>query len=184
MSQFLDMNGLVHYNGIIQPPLADIIDSGAKNIANMSLSSFTTLTKDGVTVTLTDDLITTSGTGGTNSNNFFNIFYKPDVMLIPPGNWVGMIDGTGIENFRIEIYYNTASDTQKGLFGQPFAFTIPDNITYSFLRITSKPSTDCTGSFKLMICAQTFWNISKKYVPYGNGSITDAQIDSLWNTNS
>ena len=32
MSQYLDINGLAHYNGIMKPPLANLIDKGEKNI--------------------------------------------------------------------------------------------------------------------------------------------------------
>jgi len=146
--------------------LADLIDNGSKNIANMTLSSFTTTTKDGVTVSLSDDTITTSGNSGTSGNSFYNVFYNGNSALLPDGDWVASLYGTGIENFRIEVYDNVTGDVVKGQFGVPFHFSIPTGVNQSFLRITQKPSATCTGSFRLMICLKAAWDISTKFVPY------------------
>ena len=115
--------------------LVPVIDNGAKNIADMSKSSFTTLTKDSVTVTLSGDTITASGTGGTATNNFFNVFYVSNALLVPSGTWVISLVGTGINNFRVEEYDNAHSDVVKGDFGQPLLVTVPDNATQSYIRI-------------------------------------------------
>lgn len=152
-------------NQVITPALIEQVDN-AKNIAGMDKSSFTTLTKDSVTVTLSGDTITTSGTGGTSTNNFFNIFYKPNVLLIPAGTWVASLHGTGTGNFRIEEFDNVTGNALKGEFGEPLTFTIPENATLSYIRITSKPSTNCAGTFKLMICTASDWAVSQKFVPY------------------
>lgn len=146
--------------------LVDVVDNGAKNTADMSKSSFTTLTKDSVTVTLSGDTITASGTGGTSTNNFFNIYFQTNTLLIPAGTWVISLAGTGIDKFRVEEYDNAHSDVVKGDFGQPLIATVPDNATLSYIRITSKPSTNCAGNFKLMITTPAAWDVSHKYVPY------------------
>ena len=146
--------------------LVELIDSSAKNIANMTLSSFTTATKDGVTVSLSDDTITASGNSGTSGNSFYNVFYNGNSALLPDGDWVASLYGTGIENFRIEVYDNVTGDVVKGQFGVPFHFSIPTGVNQSFLRIAQKPSATCTGSFKLMICLKAAWDISDAFVPY------------------
>lgn len=147
--------------------LVELVDNGAKNIADMSKSTFTSTQKDGVTVTLSGDNIVSSGNSGTGTNNFFNVYYKSmSDVLIPSGTWVAALIGTGIENFRIEIYDSTKTDLIKGSFGEPVTFTLGEGVTGSYARITSKPSTDCTGSFKLLICSPAAWNISHAYQPY------------------
>ena len=153
-------------NSTLTPAAIKAVDEGGKNIADMSKSSFTTLKKDSVTVTLSGDTITASGTGGTATNNFFNIYYQPDTLLIPEGTWVASLHGTGTGNFRIEEYDDVNGIVLKGEFGEPFTFTLPENATLSYIRITSKPSTNCDGTFKLMICNVADWNVSQKYVPY------------------
>lgn len=147
--------------------LIELVDGGAKNIADMSKSTFTSTQKDGVTVTLSGDSITASGNSGTGTNNFFNVYYKTlSDVLIPSGMWTAVLIGTGIENFRVEIYDSTKPDIIKGDFGQPLTFTIAEGVTGSYARITTKPSSDCTGSFKLLICSSAAWDISQAYVPY------------------
>lgn len=146
--------------------LVEQIDAGSKNIADMSKTSYTTLTKDGVTVTLSGDTITASGTGGTQTNNFFNVFLASSVLLVPAGTWVIALVGAGIDNFRVEEYDNAHSDVIKGNFGQPLTVTVPDNATLSYIRITSKPSTNCAGTFKLMICTAAAWKISQTFQSY------------------
>lgn len=147
--------------------LVELVDSGAKNIADMSKSTFTSTQKDGVTVTLSGDSIISSGNSGTGTNNFFNVYFKSTTdALIPSGTWVAALIGTGIDNFRIEVYDNTKSDMVKGEFGQALKFTIGNGATGSYVRITTKPSTDCTGSFKLLICSPAAWDISQTYQPY------------------
>lgn len=150
----------------ITPALIEQVDGGSKNIADMSKSSFTTLTKDSVTVTLSGDTITASGTGGTATNNFFNIFYVSNALLVPSGTWVISLVGTGINNFRVEEYDNAHPDVVKGDFGQPLTVTVPNDATQSYIRIASKPSTNCAGTFNLMICTAADWAISQKFVPY------------------
>lgn len=147
--------------------LVELVDGGAKNIADMSKSVFTTTQKDGVTVTLSGDSIVSSGNSSTNTNNFFNVYFKSTTdALIPSGTWVAALIGTGIDNFRIEVYDNTKSDMVKGEFGQALEFTIDNGVTGSYVRITNKPSTDCTGSYKLLICTKAAWDISHAYQPY------------------
>jgi hypothetical protein len=153
-------------NPTLTPAAIKAVDEGAKNVAGMDKSSFTTLTKDSVTVTLSGDTITTSGTSGTSTNNFFNIFYEPNVLLVPAGTWIASLHGTGTENFRIEEFDDVAGNALKGEFGRPLTFTIPENATLSYIRITSKPSTNCAGTFKLMICTASDWAVSQKFVPY------------------
>lgn len=146
--------------------LVELVDSGAKNIADMSKSTFTSTQKDGVTVTLSGDTITSTGNSGTTTNSFYNVFYASSQILIPSGNWVASLSGTGIENFRLEEYDNVTGDVRKGDFGAPFPFTVPNGVTSSYLRITQKPSSNCAGTFKLMICSKAAGDISHAFVPY------------------
>lgn len=150
----------------IEPALKSIINDGPKNTADMTSTTFTTVSKDGVTVTLSGDVITTSGNSGTTTNSFYNVYYTPNTVMIPPGTWCASLHGSGIENFRLEIYDNITGDVTRGNFGDPFTFTIPDGVSVSYLRITQKPSSACDGSFRLMICRPEYYEMTTQYEPY------------------
>ena len=146
--------------------LVELVDGGAKNVADMSKSTFTTNAKDGVTVTLSGDMITSTGTSGSLTNQFHRILYDAGKFLIPAGMWIAVLIGTGTNAFRIEVNSSSYSDLVKGTFGNPVQFTIPEGDTESYACITQKPRTNCAGTFKLMICTPAEWKISQTYQPY------------------
>lgn len=146
--------------------LVELVDSGAKNVADMSKSTFTTSAKDGVTVTMSGDTITSTGTSGTATNQFHRILYDAGKLLIPAGTWIAALIGTGTDAFRIEVNSSSYSDLVKGTYGNPVQFTIPEGDTESYARITQKPSTNCAGTFKLMITTPAAWKISQTFQQY------------------
>jgi hypothetical protein len=182
MSQFLDINGLAHYNGIMQPPVANLIDSGPKN---KLLITTTNGSSSQLTWTVSDDkIITVSGTNNGSSTITIPLIgttYQPNSFI---GDYLSGINGGSSSTYKITTYYSSngstwASETTiyKGV------HIIRD---YPYFRINIEIVAGATLdniSFSPMICTKADWNISKKYVPYGNGSITDAQIDSLWENN-
>lgn len=146
--------------------LIEIVDGGAKNVADMTKSTFTSNQKDGVTVTLSGDMITSTGTSGSATNQFHRILYDEGKLLIPAGTWIAALIGTGTDAFRIEVMSSSYSDLIKGAYGSALQFTIPSGDTVSYLRITQKTSTNCAGTFKLMITTHAAWKISQTYQPY------------------
>ena len=77
--------------------LIELVDGGAKNIADLTSTTkttYTTATSNGVTITRNGDIFTISGTSDTNDNIFFNIYYagSASTKIIPPGNWVAIIE--------------------------------------------------------------------------------------------
>lgn len=154
-------------NNVVRAPIARLVDAGAKNIADMSKTSFTSLTKGGVTVTLSGDTFTSFGTSTSDANVFFNVFYVDlSTVLIPSGKWVAVLEGTGIENFRVEEFDSYNEAVLKGEFGKPFRFEIHTGVTVSYVRITTKPNALCDGNFRLMICKEEDYEISQEFVPY------------------
>lgn len=187
MSQFLDMNGLAHYNGIIQPPLADIIDSGAKNIIEVADAI---CEKNGVTATLNSDgSIVLSGQAEGASSNFLicndlktgsqSASYSS---LIPIKSGIYIVSGVLDSRVSLQVLnYNSSSDVD--IFDSNEFTATKQYIDFRLIvRRTADFSTPLT--IYPMCCTKAAWNISQAYVPYGNGSITDTQIDSLWSTNS
>lgn len=156
------------YSGGVWLPLAELIDTGAKNIVDISKTTFTTNTKDGVTVSRTGENFTVTGTGGTSTNNFFNLYYAPNDIFIPSGTWVFYLDGIGLDDIRLEVSDDVSPDVQKGLYGEnPYICTVPDGITRSHFRICTRAGVSFVNtSFRIMICTPTLWDISNSYQPY------------------
>ena len=151
--------------------LMTTIDKGAKNIVDVNNMIYDTLEKDGVTLTRNGDTYTVTGIGGTSTNNFFNVYYIPNTILIPSGTWTFALIGTDLDDIRIEVYDDATGDTQKGTYGETsITFTIPSGVTLSYLRVCTKPGANFNTSntaFKIMICKPSEYAISNAYVPYG-----------------
>lgn len=151
--------------------LLPVINKGAKNIVDVNNMIYDTLEKDGVTITRNGDTYTVTGIGGTSTNNFFNVYYIPNTILIPSGTWTFALIGTDLDDIRIEVYDDATGATQKGTYGETsITFTIPSGVTLSYLRICTKPGANFNTSntaFKIMICKPSEYAISNAYVPYG-----------------
>ena len=50
----------------------------------------------------------------------------------------------------------------------------------TFIYVVRLGSASGSQTFYPMICTKATWDISQNYVPYGNGSISDNEIDTLW----
>lgn len=151
--------------------LIELVDGGAKNIADLTSTTkttYTTATSNGVTITRNGDIFTISGTSDTNDNIFFNIYYagSASTKIIPPGNWVAIIEdytGTVVNDIAVQIVAPTAS---AKVYGVPIQFSLSGSESGNRLRVNLRPSTTYDGSFKLMICTKAAWDISQVYVPY------------------
>lgn len=151
--------------------LVELVDSGAKNIADFTSTTktiYTTATSHGITITRNGDIFTISGTSDTNENVFFNIYYSgsPSTKMIPPGNWVALIEdytGSIVKDIAVQPCTPTASPK---VYGIPVQFSLSGSEEGNWLRVNLRPSTTYDGSFRLMICTKAAWDISHKYQPY------------------
>ena len=161
--------------------LVELVDGGAKNIADFTSTTktiYTTATSNGVTITRSGDIFTISGTSDTDDNIFFNIYYagSPSVKIIPPGNWVALIeDYTGSIVKDIAVQPCIPASLPKA-YGTPVQFRLSGAERGNWLRVNIRPSTAYDGSFRLMICSQKDYTISPKFVPYAmsNAELTEA----------
>lgn len=151
--------------------LVELVDGGAKNIADLTSTTkttYTTATSNGVTITRNGDIFTISGTSDTNDNIFFNIYYagSASTKIIPPGNWVAIIEdytGTVVNDIAVQI---VAPTTSAKVYGVPIQFSLSGSESGNRLRVNLRPSTTYDGSFRLMICTKAAWDISHEYQPY------------------
>lgn len=149
--------------------LVETVDGGAKNIADIGKSSYSTTTKKNATVTLTGDTFTvTTPTGETteeDNNILFNIYIDTtSTCILPPGSYVAMLSGTGIEDISVRPVIDGTVVIEP--FGEPVFFDIPSDATSSWVRINLKGLTSYNATFKLMICPKALYDVSPKYVPY------------------
>ena len=151
--------------------LVELVDSGAKNIADLTSTTkttYTTNTSHGVTITRSGDIFTVSGSSDTNNNIFFNIYFAGSVStkIIPPGNWVALIEdytGTVVNDIAVQV---ATPDASPKIYGVPIQFSLSGSESGNWLRVNLRPSTTYDGSFRLMICSEAAWNVSHTYVPY------------------
>ena len=174
-------------NTTLTPAAIKAVDEGAKNIADLTSSTktiYTTATGDGVTITRSGDIFTISGTSGTNTNNFFNIYYggTTTIRMIPPGNWVALIEdytGSVVKDIAVQIAAPAVPPAKP--YGTPVKFSLSGSETGNWLRVNVRPSTTYNGSFRLMICSQDDYAVSQKFVPYAlsNPTLTPALIKQV-----
>ena len=153
--------------------LADIIDSGAKNICQNNL---TTIEKNGVTATTNaDGSITMSGKSTANSD-FLLVYdlFNPSAATsftsnIPAVKGKTLIcPATGNSGIRLQVMeYNSSNDyTSQSNSDSDKTFTLSKN--YMVFRLFVKSSADFTTPVVIypIVCAQAAWNISHAFVPY------------------
>ena len=170
--------------------LVELVDSGAKNIADLTSTTkttYTTATSNGVTITRNGDIFTISGTSDASDNNFFNIYYggSSSAKMVPPGNWVALIeDYTGSVVKDIAVQSCTPAASPK-VYGTPVQFSLSGSESGNWVRVNLRPSTTYNGSFRLMICSQEDYTISPKFVPYARSNreltVTEQYSNSLLN---
>lgn len=149
--------------------IAELIDSGAKNLLQTSCSSQTV---NGVVFTVgTDGTITAEIPDGITANAQLELLPRTDV----PESWIGKTlvlsgspAGGSTSTWRMVLQnatsgYTTLIANEQG--GNQFA--IPDNVTR--IRLVFTVYAGCpaqTVVIKPMVCARSLWRISQQYVPY------------------
>jgi len=149
--------------------LVEIVDSGAKNMADMGKSSYSTTTSKGATVTLTGDTFTVTTPAGEttddDNNIFFNIYFDTaSTCILPPGSYAAMLSGTGIDDISVRPVIDSTVISKP--YGEPVFFDIPSDASNNWVRINLKGLTSYNATFKLMICPKALYDVSSKYVPY------------------
>ena len=158
MSTYLDFNGLQRYHGKIKNTFSEIINDGEKNISSWS-------------------------GGATSTDASYVVSYQPLTLL--PGDYVVSFKTTATSGTTtITFYDSTATSitsiakTNSNTGTLCGSFTIPNNTTAATFSVYSTKS--CTIT-EFMICTAVDWSMSHTYIPYRNRSITNLQIDNIWN---
>lgn len=147
--------------------LAELVDSGAKNLLKITGTSQTIR---GVTFTVNDD--ETVSVDGTNSTSSSAVFYLNILPADTASNYNGCIltgcpQGGSTSTYRLSVQLNSGS------------FTVYASDIGGGSTIHDVPSADCRVAivvypgatvnnliFKPMICTKAAWDISQAYVPY------------------
>lgn len=149
--------------------IAELIDSGAKNLLQTSCSSQTV---NGVVFTVNDDgTITAEIPDGVTSNAQLELLPRTDV----PESWIGKTlvlsgspTGGSTSTWRLVLQnatsgYTTITANEQG--GN--LFTIPDSVTRIRLVFTVYPNCPAqTITIKPMVCDKAAWDVSQNYAPH------------------
>ena len=146
--------------------LAELVDSGAKNLLKITAASQTI---NGVTFTVSDDgTVTVNGTNTGTSSVAFVLVPNQQAILIPDGDYwfLGCPQGGGNNTFDLRWFrYSpnaSAYDTGSGA-----AIHKSGNTTDSNIAIIVKSGVTVNNiTFKPMLCTKAAWDISQEFVPY------------------
>lgn len=165
----LDIHDLRQDNATDRSVLADLIDTGAKNLLEMTHASGS-ITRYGVTCTWDTDAGTMTFTGAHAAADSAAIFEfysgnAVDQKVIPTGEYhlSGVPAGGSTATYRAVLIGITGGvDTGNGA---DFTLSEPH---YAAYRILISGECDFTGgmTFRPMICTQDAWTISQQFVPY------------------
>lgn len=147
-------------NTAITPELIELVDSGAKNLGkyNNSMPSWS-----GATITVTDDGITVSGTA-TGS-------YTGDVIPVNIATttepYVFAFYGSK-SGFNVMLQWKDTTSHYDPFTDSNRVMIIPAGckIDKVYMQRQTSEAATVSGSFKVMWCTLTAWNVSHKYVPY------------------
>lgn len=151
--------------------LVQLIDNGAKNIANWAGS---TSTISGVTFTIgSDGTVSTSGTASARATKQLN-FTVP--ATLPAGDYVlaGCPAGGATTSaiyyclYLMDITANARVTPNNNDTGNGFSFSWTPDSTHTYaIMVDIRNGTSAAGlKFTPMICSKAAWNISHKAVPY------------------
>ena len=147
--------------------LANVIDSGSKNLLEMT-QTLETITRYGVTATYnkTDGTVTLNGEHkSSDPGSIFELYSgnAADTRIIPAGNYhlSGCISGGSTSTWRCVLSPMNVVDTGSG---KDFTLSEP---SYAAWRILI--SGNCTFDnqvFKPMVCTQDSWKTSQQFEPF------------------
>ena len=137
--------------------LAEVVDSGAKNLVD--LSSFTGYSDGSLTMTkASDGTITVTGTV-TGSFVGVNIC----TITLTPGTYVltGCPEGGGVNTWQLDINTGVYEDRGNGV-----VFTVTSTMSTVIRIRIATTSSSITKVFKPMLCTKAAFDVSQKFVPY------------------
>lgn len=146
--------------------LTNVINSGAKNIADTSKVVLQQSAPE-LTFSLTDDVYSIVGTANPEAANyrFLNLYFNDTTtVMIPPGEYTAQLYPANPNARLVSIV--SGSTSERGAFGEPFTFAIPDGATNSWLRVEIVQGTVLDWQFKLMIAPKAQYAISSDFEPY------------------
>jgi hypothetical protein len=158
-------------SGITNAELVELVDSGAKNLANFS---FGTVTEDGVTAVVNSDgSITLNGTKTSSSAYIFRASNTPIKIKT---NTIYVCKGTNNSGVRVQVIGFNEDETDYHLLCNTDTDVIFDSENWHhyyvrILLIGMAMFSDVT--IYPMCCLKTAWDISQAYVPH---SPTNAEL--------
>lgn len=165
MPRYLDFDGLQTYTQQFKPGLAELIDSGAKNVIDINPPSGT----DSAGITYTpnaDKSFTAQGTASALSQKRLFTISAEDATKYNGMILSGCPAGGSSSTYRIAFmmdgspWTTYANDYGNGALIQ----NVPNVPCRVFIYIESGQTVDLT--FKPMICSKAEWNISHSYQHY------------------
>lgn len=162
--------------------LPELVDDGAKNIADMSKTNTVFPdTSTGATITKDGDLFTINGTTNATGTLIVNIYFDTaTTKIIPNGDYVAQLFPYS-NNIKVQA---VGTSIISGENAQPLEFSITSSDTRSWIRIELDHSTTFTNhQFRLMLCKKSEWNISQEFNQYAvsNSVLTQAAINLIDN---
>lgn len=146
--------------------LAELVDSGAKNLLKITVASQTI---GGVTFTVNDDgTVTVDGTNtGTGSVSFMLVTNQQATLISDGDYWLsGCPQGGGTNTFDLRWFRYSPNASAYDI-GSGAAIHKNGNTTDSNIAIVVRPGVTVNNiTFKPMLCTKAAWDISQEFVPY------------------
>lgn len=141
--------------------LIELVDSGDKNIINISLADGSQ--SGGVTATVSEDKQVTLS-GSTTSSDA--VFATSTNVLIPAGTYIGSgcPSGGATDKYRIDYVIN--NDTVYRDTGNGVEFTVADGDVIRSQIVVYRGNTAPSAAFALMVCLKSAYTVSPTYQPH------------------
>ena len=152
--------------------LPELVDDGAKNIADMSKTKAVFPDEStGATITRNGDLFTINGTTKATGSLVVNIYFDTaTTKIIPDGDYVAQLFPYS-NNIKVQA---VGTSVISGENAQPLEFSITSSDTRSWIRIEVDHNTTFNNhQFRLMICKKVEWDISQEFRSCG---LTNAEL--------
>lgn len=157
--------------------LAELSNSGSKNLLNNSASTGTT---GKVTFTVNDDKTVTITSAGDNSQASLTIASS---YSLPAGKYIiSGTAGTGTTGTTYAMWVKIGSNPSFSVGEEGRVFEVAATDTFSVTIIVRASQTIADVTFKPMICTIPQWELSQEYVPYQPGyAELVARVEALEN---
>ncbi len=197
MAKFLDLDGLEYYTSMFKPGLAEVIDSGAKNLCLVDIQRILVLnptaTQSGNTITKDNHLFFTINSNditinsdGQNNLCFLQLCNQNNFTIQDGITYMlSGCRGGSFTTYDLRVSYGTGTYNYPQ-YSEPIPVVYRNDTTYNIAIVVRANQTLSDITIRPMLCTKSDWNISQSYVPYKtpyDGTATQSEIENTFFNN-